>query len=238
MASDAKFRWFEDMNHDEAIPPAHARIVGYCGIRYAKEDQGFAICVTQQTIAANLHMTRKTVNEAFRSARRRGWLTKVAVHQRGPGHHGADTWRLSRPRDLSNGNDTQEWSNPNDTSYDGEWGNANDTQYPNGVTQTAEWCNPNGANGVTQTAEWCNPVNAFTSENEPPKGTYQGSIEGFSFQGVSARGAARSDEDEDTDEPGLRCDQHGCRLDIDGNCPRCLAVSGPWKRKRDDGGAA
>jgi hypothetical protein len=163
MTSDAKFRWFEDMSGDGKIPPAHRFILGYCAIRYAKESEGYLIRVTQQTIADNLGMARKTINEAFRSGRERGWVERVAEHQRGPGHHGADTWRLK-------------WCNPNDTPCREVLSNP-------GVTPSAEeWCNPNDHNGVTQTPEWCNPAKASTSENDVPKGINQGIRKGTAPQ--------------------------------------------------------
>lgn len=182
--TDAKFRWFEAMYHDEAIPLAQRAVIGYCGVRYAKEDQGFVICVTQKTVADNLGVSRKTVNMAFGIAARRGWLTKVAVHKPGTGNHGADTWTLTRPK----------WCNRDDTR-EAEWSNRDGTPLESDVTETAEWCNPNGQSGVTENAKWCNPGNASTSENDVPKGLYQGFKEGFLYQGVGASGAASAPDD-------------------------------------------
>jgi hypothetical protein len=161
MTSDAKFRWFENMCCDGKIPPAHRLILGYCAIRYATESEGFIIRVRQQTIAENLCMARKTVNEAFRTGRERGWVEKVSEHRRGPGHHSGDTWRLRMP----------EWCNPNDTPYGEVLSNPR-------VTPLGQWSNPNGHNDVTQTPEWCNPPKASTSENVVPKGIGQGSRKG------------------------------------------------------------
>jgi hypothetical protein len=44
------------------------------------------------------------------------------------------------------------------------------------------------------------------------------------------------EETQDHDEP--RCDVCDRRLDTDGTCPRCVLVSGGWKRPRREGGVA
>jgi hypothetical protein len=204
MATDAKFRWFEAMSHDGLIPLAQRAIIGYCGIRYAMESQGFVIKVTQQTIADNLGVSRKTVNVAFGTAARHGWLMKKAVHKPGTGNHGADTWALALPK----------WCNPDDTP-EPEWSNGIDTPLESGVTESAEWCNPNGQSGVTESAEWCNPANASTRENDVPKGINQGFEEGFLYQGVTAAGGASADDDPfdvfDDEPTGPTCSHPGCR---------------------------
>ena len=90
---------------DEGLTSTQRMVLGYCGIRYAKAPD-YVVCVRQETIAAHLGVRRATVNAAFKSAVRQGWLTKVAVGQRGRGHHAADTWQLVRPRQMSTPNGT------------------------------------------------------------------------------------------------------------------------------------
>jgi hypothetical protein len=151
MAGDAKFRWHDDMQADKSMPQLHRWIVSYCGIRYAKASEGFLICVTQKTIAANLGVARETVNRAFGSARERGWVRRVAQRQRGTGHHGADTWALSGLRELSD----------------------------SGVTQPAELSDSQDHSCVTPRAELSDRAKASTSENDVPKGIKKGLKEGY-----------------------------------------------------------
>lgn len=157
MTSDAKFRWFEDMNHDTEISIARRGILGYCAIRYARESEGCIIRVTQQTIAGNLGVTTKVIKGAFKSGSERGWVERVAERRRGRGHHGADTWRLRRP----------EIGNRNDPYYGGLIGNRN------------------GQKWVTETSEIGNRPNAATSTNSTPKGIKKGIGKGMDPQPLS-----------------------------------------------------
>ena len=119
--SDAKFRWFEDMNHDEKMPPLHRWIVGYCGIRYAMESEGLVVKIRQQTVARHLSVDPSTVKRAFRSARMRGWLNKKGEGQRGRGHREADTHVLTRPTEMGGASDTHLMGDTSDTHFD-KWG--------------------------------------------------------------------------------------------------------------------
>jgi hypothetical protein len=170
MSGREKFAWYEDMNHDEKIPLAQRAVIGYCGIRYAKAPR-YLIEVRQQTIAEHLSIRKATVNAAFRSGAQRGWLRKVAVGQRGRGHHGADIWELTTPGEMVT---------PDAPIYD-EMGARNDG---NEYAKPHEW--------VRETAEMGTRPNAPTSENDTPKGTDKGTKEGFLDKGVSAFGAANA----------------------------------------------
>jgi hypothetical protein len=97
--SDAKFRWFEAMSHDQKIPPIQRFIIGYCGIRYARAPE-YLICVRQQTIADNLGFHVNTVAAAFKTAQGRAWLRRVGERQRGRGKRGGDTWELVQPQEI------------------------------------------------------------------------------------------------------------------------------------------
>src|SRR6516164_1101109 len=116
--SDAKFRWFEDMNHDEKMPPLHRWIVGYCGIRYAMESEGLVVKIRQQTVARHLSVDPSTVKRAFRSARMRGWLNKKGEGQRGRGHREADTHVLTRPTEMGGASDTHLMCDTSATHFD------------------------------------------------------------------------------------------------------------------------
>jgi hypothetical protein len=169
--SDAKFRWYEAMYHDDQIPITLRGILGYCGIRYAKESDGFVIKVRQQTIAENLAVDVKTVKRAFAAGRNRGWLRKSHEGQRGRSHHEPDTHVLTRPQEMgdSNGTHSQKWGTQTD-----EMGDSNGTHY-------AEIGDLNPRNGGLQSPK----TRAPTSENETLQGldtgfnNYQGFPQGF-----------------------------------------------------------
>jgi hypothetical protein len=155
MSGREKFEWFEGMNHDEKIPLTWRAVIGYCGIRYAKAPD-YLICVTQKTVAENLHTNEKMVSRAFARAELRGWMRRVGERKRGRGHHGGDTWMLTRP---VAGNTGQEVPGP-DVSYSEKY--------------------------RTPEAEIPDTVNASTSGNDDPKGFKEGFLkEGFIAQGTA-----------------------------------------------------
>jgi hypothetical protein len=173
--SDAKFRWFDAMYHDDGMPITHRGILGYCGIRYAKESDGYEITVRQETIADNLGIHINTVAAAFASGRRREWVVKTRERQRGRGYQGGDTHTLSRPREI-----------PTPTSgYFDENTHKSAPEYPHGdVGNSGKYPQ---VSGEIPTSD-----NFPTSENAPPKGldtgfsNNQGLEAGFGEDALSA----------------------------------------------------
>lgn len=177
--TDFKFRWYADMFHDEGLSISQRAIIGYVGIRYARAPE-FEFCVTQATIAGNLHVRRATVSAAMSHGESRGWLRRVGVRQRGRGHRGADTWQLARPPEIGTwtGTSSKEMGTPSGT-HCGEIGTPDDRNTYAGPQKD-----------VRETAERCTPTNSSNWENGGPKGTEKGLLEEvFQIKDVSADGA-------------------------------------------------
>jgi hypothetical protein len=167
--SDAKFRWFEAMNHDEKIPLAQRGVLGYCGIRYAMESEGYLIKVRQETIAANLGSDVKTVKRAFAAGRNRGWLIKSVQGQRGRGHHEPDTHVLAMQDGMGDSPGT----------HSDKWGTQESEMGDSHVRDGAKW--------GTHMSEMGDSANAATSENAALQGLDTGfsNYQGFKEQGVA-----------------------------------------------------
>jgi hypothetical protein len=141
--SGEKFRWFEAMYHDARIPLGQRAIVGYCGIRYAMESEGYLVKIRQQTVADHLGVHVNTVAAAFKSAQRRGWMRMVGERQRGRGHHEPDTWELTTPTEIptpSSGYSGEKY--PHETAEiptnDDPWG----PKYPQETAEIPTTCEP------------------------------------------------------------------------------------------------
>lgn len=182
MSGREKFEWFEAMFSDGTITLAQRGILGYCGIKYAKAEQGYIIKVNQRTIAENLHTTTKTVSEALRAGERRGWVRKAERAKGGRGHHGGDTWELTRPAETHNRNSTSCSETPN----------GNSTSYAETYNWNAENSQPKSEKPTTESAETYNRPNASASENDVPKGIELGlTLDGGHLTGGTAGPAGR-----------------------------------------------
>jgi len=148
--SDAKFRWFDAMNHDAKLRLGDRAVLGYCGIRYAMEEEGFEIKVRQETIAKNLGVHLNTVKAAFAAGRERGWINKTGDRQRGRGNHEPDTHTLARPIE----------SEP--------------TNRYSGVSEWVQQDVPISRKKVQRAGEIGTTDNAPTSENDVPQGLPSG----------------------------------------------------------------
>jgi hypothetical protein len=95
-----KFAWMARVLEDRWLSPVAKTVLVYCALQYVKGPED-TFCVRQQTVAANLGISRaQTVGDAFAKARKLGWLELAEERQRGRGRHQADIHRLTFPVEI------------------------------------------------------------------------------------------------------------------------------------------
>jgi hypothetical protein len=93
MTDYPRFAWIARVGEDSRISHAQARVLMYIANQNVK-GANTTFQVRQETVAENLRVHVNTVANAIKCAQDLGWLALEAERKRGPGHHGANVYRL------------------------------------------------------------------------------------------------------------------------------------------------
>lgn len=166
-----KFVWLRAVFADTRIAAGEKVVLAYVAVfdvLYGSD----TFCVRQSTLADHCGTTRKTVNLAFRRAKRLGYFALSRQRQLGRGHHGGDELRLTLPETC------------NESSH--VWGEKR-------VTDLPETCNANDRKRVTDLLETCNESSqrhAVRAAETTPQSSLQSSLE--SSGGKASHAQART----------------------------------------------